>query len=262
VKFLAWLKSAIGKSEKKKPRLVQMDEPTQRAVSRTGLRPQCACLIPQHGRGEWQELKLHSEPQDTDCPAWNQLLAIIERIVENQEEVFEPGAEMPWEDWIDITTLPPSISQMKSVREFRLYGSNLVRIPPEIGDLPNLKIFDIYTSYRLLWLPYEITRCEGLIDSRMSTRALYGNCKNRMPFPRLPSNTDFMSPKVCSVCQSAFGRSGAIQRWISLRVATDVVPLLVHACSESCLAKLPTSANGYIPGTHEGSLGVVQPPTE
>ncbi|WP_395358266.1 hypothetical protein ACHGLA_01040 [Streptomyces sp. YH02] len=43
------------------------------------------------------------------------------------------------------------------------------------------------------------------------------------------------------------------QVWISLRVATDVLPLLVGACSSACVAELPDGANGadgadgYIP---------------
>lgn len=39
-----------------------------------------------------------------------------------------------------------------------LYGSNLVRIPPEIGAMTSLEEFTPYTSYRLHWVPYEITR--------------------------------------------------------------------------------------------------------
>ena len=58
-----------------------------------------------------------------------------------------------------------------------LYGSGLVRIPPEVGEMTALEDFDPYTSYRLHWFPFEITRCPKLKDSRVSTRALYGNFK-------------------------------------------------------------------------------------
>lgn len=44
-----------------------------------------------------------------------------------------------------------------------------------------LTTFDPYTSRRLHWYPYEITRCANLRDSRVSTRDLYGNFKNRLP---------------------------------------------------------------------------------
>ncbi|GAA1238958.1 hypothetical protein GCM10009646_28730 [Streptomyces aureus] len=42
--------------------------------------------------------------------------------------------------------------------------------------------------------------------------------------------------------------------WISLRVATDVLPLLVNACSSACVAALPGGAQDYIPTPHKGSL--------
>ena len=68
-----------------------------------------------------------------------------------------------------------TISKLTRVKELRLYGSDPVRIPPEIGELEQLEIFDIYTSYRLHWLQFEITRRTNLKSSRISTRALYGN---------------------------------------------------------------------------------------
>jgi len=47
--------------------------------------------------------------------------------------------------------------------------------------------------------------------------------------------------------------------WISLRVATDVLPLLVHACSEACVQKLPEPPSGYGGGPHQGGLELQQP---
>jgi hypothetical protein len=63
-----------------------------------------------------------------------------------------------WKDWIKIITLPATISKLTRVKEFRLYGSNLVGIPPEIGEMEQLEIFDIYTSYRLHRLPLQRLR--------------------------------------------------------------------------------------------------------
>ena len=239
--------------------LISMDDATSRAVSRTGARPQCDCLDAQYGKKKWRELRLHDEIQDVNSDAWKRLLDIVDRVADKEEQIFEPGAEIPWEDWVTITTLPPSISRMKGVKEFRLYGSNLVRIPPEIGELTELTNFDVYTSYRLHWFPYEITQCTGLKESRISTRALYGNFKYRAPFPRLPASSDLLYPKCCSVCKSEFGGREPHQCWISLNVATDVVPLLVHACSKQCRQKLPTPSNGYFSQPHKGGLGIAQP---
>ena len=145
------------------------------------------------------------------------------------------------------------------MKKLDLYGSALVRIPPEIGEMDSLESFDAYTSYRLHWLPYEITHCKRLVESRISTRALYGNYKFRPPFPKLPQGSDALAPLTCSVCREPFGALAPIQRWISLGVATDVVPLLVHACSDRCLERLPESAGGYVRGAHSGGLGLSQP---
>jgi len=153
---------------------------------------------------------------------------------------------------------------MKSVKRLYLYGSHLVRVPPEIGEMDGLEELDIYTSYRLHWLPYEITRCQKLKRSRASTRAFYGNYKYRPPFPRLSSypltnsKSAEAGEKKCSVCESKFG-GPANQAWISLKVATDVMPLLVNACSEACIQKLPLPAREYVDYPHKGGLDLLQP---
>ena len=94
------------------------------------------------------------------------------------------------------------IPTLKKVKKIWLYGSNLKRIPAEIGEMEALEYFDPYTSYQLHWFPYEITQCKNLKDSRVSTRALYGNRKNRMGFPRLTHNPVRYSGDSlkCSVC--------------------------------------------------------------
>lgn len=238
---------------------ISMDAPTRRAVERAGRQPACDCFEPCYTDKPWRELSLHDDIQDTACDGWKRLLDIVERAAEEEWELFEPGALIPWDAWIKVVTLPASIGRMTHVREVRLYGGNLMRIPPEIGEMARLEILDLYTSYRLHWLPYEATRCKALRESRFSTRALYGNFKHRPPFPRLPALVDQLRPAACSICRGPFGESGARQRWVSLRVATDVLPLLVHACSEACLARLPTPAKGYVQRPHRGSLGLAQP---
>lgn len=170
-----------------------------------------------------------------------------------------PGPDWSWEEWAQIITLPPTIAKLRSVRRLILYGSSLVRIPPEIGEMAKLEEFIPYTSYRLHWFPYEITRCARLKDSTVSTRALYGNSKYRPPFPKLPSLSEQLTPGSCSVCRGPFGDSAPRQVWTSIAVATDVLPLLVHACSEECIQNLPEPARGYVTTPHQGGLGLEQP---
>jgi hypothetical protein len=212
--------------------------------------------------GRWQEVRLHSEPVDTASEAWRSLESYIEKLAADGSDEFNPGRGIGPGLWQQITTLPPSIAKLQSVKYFALYGSPLVRIPAEIGELASLEEFDPYTSYRLHWFPYEITRCPKLRLSRVSTRALYGNFKYRPPFPRLPSNDVDIVPQSYSVCRGPVKIAGPKQVWVSLRVATDVLPLLVHACSEECIQQLPKPATGYLPEPHCGGLEVEQPPKD
>lgn len=227
------------------------------AAVNTVVRPACHCL---ERNGRWSERTLHTEQQDTTAPGWLRLLELIEEAASDQREEFSPGRELTPEQWSQLVTLPPSIAKLKSVKHLVLYGSSLVRIPPEIGEMTSLEQFTPYTSYRLHWFPFEITRCTNLKDSTVSTRALYGNHKNRPPFPRLPQQNNSLTPKTCSVCDTPFGDSEPMQFWVSLRVATDVLPLLVHACSRDCLAKLPTPPEAYVQKPHQGGLALQQPP--
>ena len=125
-----------------------------------------------------------------------------------------------------------------------------------------LEEFEPYTSYRLHWFPYEITHCTKLKDSTVSTRALYGNYTYRPPFPRLPIVASEIIPKSCSVCRGMFQSSAPQQFWVSVVVATDVLPLLIHACSDECVRNLPKSANGYVPEPHQGGIDLKQPPQQ
>lgn len=230
------------------------------AAANSVVRPQCTCLDAQYERVKWSELALHTERQDTNCSAWTRLLELIDAAASDGREEFSPGREMSPEQWTHITELPSSIAKLKSVKHFILYGSSLVRIPPEIGEMSSLEQFTPYTSYRLHWFPYEIMRCTKLARSTVSTRALYGNLSYRAPFPKLPQLQEESTPKRCSVCDGPVEGARPLQYWVSLRVATDVLPLLVHACSRECLSKIPTPPEGYIPKLHRGGLGQPQPP--
>lgn len=222
---------------------------------------QCGCPVAHFDepRTKWKST-FHLDTQDTESEAWNQLLALVDHAANTGAIAFEPGRELGPDLWKDIVTLPKTISQLNKVTSLNLYGSNLRSIPAEIGGMTALQIFVPYTSYRLHWFPFEITRCTNLVDSTVSTRALYGNYKFRPSFPELPAElTADVLPEVCSVCDGTFAESGPIQRWVSLRAASDVLPLLAHACSLECVAKLPKPAEGYVDVPHQGGVGLHQP---
>jgi hypothetical protein len=183
---------------------------------------------------------------------------------------------METSDLASIVSLPPTIAKLKKLKRLRLGASHLLRIPPEIGELTSLRVFETYMSYRLHWYPYEITRCKNLRDSTVSTRALYGNKKYYPPFPRLepgmfagrvePTELPLkcFAPGLvrrCSVCDKPFEDRRQYRVWITLRVATDDLPLLVNACSAECIGQLPTPRAGYTKRPHRGGTSRQQQQT-
>ncbi len=153
-------------------------------VGRPSYRDACGCFdqTRPHPRAR---VGFHAECQDTSAAGWQHLLELVDEAAADGREEFRPLVELSPEERRQIVTLPPSIAQLTAVKRFVLYGSNLVRIPPEIGAMTSLEEFTPYTSYRLHWFPYEITRCSKLAGSTVSTRALFGNYKLRPPFPQL-----------------------------------------------------------------------------
>jgi uncharacterized protein (TIGR02996 family) len=242
-------------------------EPDRLALPETFERPHCRCVVRGEGN-RWKEPRLHRDVQDTECDAWKRLIELIEDAANDGRDRLDLRQGMSWPETMQIVTLPPTIARLKGVRSLELYSSHQVRIPPEIGQMTALEDFDPYTSYRLHWFPYEITRCKSLVRSRVSTRALYGNYKNAPPFPRLTRRGDGPAPGLplkrvpapaarnCSVCDRPFADAGRYRAWITLRVATDDLPLLVNACSRECIDELPVppEGRGYAPCPHGGGL--------
>lgn len=208
----------------------------------------------------WPAIHFHLEPQDRSLPGWVALLDLVEEAASDRRETFSPREVLGADLWAQVITLPPSIAKLKHVKKLDLYRSNLLRVPPEIGQMESLEEFVPYTSYGLHWFPYEITRCKRLRSSTVSTRALYGNYKYRPHFPALDTVVIDLVPSHCSVCNGPLQRRHEVhQRWLSLNVATDVLPLLINACSVDCLAQLPPPAVGYVSYLHQGGTSVAQP---
>jgi hypothetical protein len=234
----------------------------------------CDCIS--ETSGDPVRTAFHADVQDEQAEGWKQLLNLIEAAAAEGWEEFAPLAFMTLEAWSKVITLPSTIGKLKTVRRLDLYGSSIVRLPPEIGEMESLEEFVPYTSHRLHWFPYEITRCDRLVDSTISTRSLYGNYKFRPPFPELQppllSTSGFDLENLpaahygatrittCSVCRTSLANTGLHQVWISLNIGTDTVPLLVNACSARCVSQLPPTPTDYVSGPHGGGLSVVQPP--
>jgi hypothetical protein len=95
---------------------------------------------------------------------------------------------------------------------------------------------------------------------------LYGNARDRTPFPALRPGPITLRPgdpvpvRNCSVCDRPFEDFQRHRVWVSLQVATDVLPLLVNACSAECVGRLPAPPDGYVPTPHRGGPNVQQPP--
>lgn len=234
------------------------------AVQPSGPWPTCHCFN-LHGSKHHGLPALHENVQDTACEAWRIVVQNIELATVRCDTVVEPLADLDATQRQQIVTLPASIEQLKEVRELKLYGSHLVRLPPEIAGMSNLEYLDVYTSRCLHFFPYEVTQCRRLKRSRVSTRALYGNYKHRPPFPHLELSKNRealsrVSPSSCSVCAGPFRESGPVRRWITLAVGSDWVPLLVTACSMQCIGSLPTPPPDYVQEPHTGGHHIVQPP--
>lgn len=205
--------------------------------------------------------KIDNDVQDRNSVAWERLCDYVDKIAAENGEEFSPLEELGQELFAQIFTLPETISKLKNVKKVWIYGSKLKRIPPEIGEMEALEHFDPYTSYDLHWFPYEITKCKNLKDSRVSTRALYGNWKNRMSFPRLNHNPVRYSGDTvnCSICSKTMTYEQTNQLWISLSVGTDILPLLTNLCSKECENKLPIPPEDYIQFAHKGGIDLKQP---
>jgi hypothetical protein len=113
----------------------------------------CGCLEYAPRRRARGSTRFHPEHQDTSAPGWTRLLELVEQAADDGREVFTPLVELTAAQRRQVITLPPTIAKLKAVKHLVLYRSDLVRIPPEIGEMDSLEEFNPYTSYRLHWFP-------------------------------------------------------------------------------------------------------------
>jgi len=215
--------------------------------------------------GPHEETYIRPDKQDRKGKAWQKLLELIDQAAHEQWTEFQPSKHLGRKLWEQITVLPNEIEKLTKVKSLYLYGSRLQRIPPHIGKMVSLEEFDPYTSYHLHWFPYEITRCKKLKDSRVSTRAIYGNYKYRSNFPDVSRNpvNYHHHQTTCSICECTTPQNGAFKQfWISLWIGTDVLPLLANICSDQCLQALPTPHQDYVAYPHQGGAKQIQPLSE
>ena len=199
------------------------------------------------------EIKVRKDSQNRESDAWKKLLELIEKTAEDEVEEFHPSKELGIEVWEHIRSLPKEIAKLTKIRHLMLYGSNLQRLPQEIGELKSLERFTPYTSYSLRWFPYELIQCENLIESIVSTRALFGNKKNKKPFPSLVGNpVKYFGGNKCSICKKEEVDNEFEQYWISTKVGASTLPLLAIICSEGCYNKLVKPDPNSFPYLHKG----------
>ena len=227
------------------------------------------------------EFLLH-KPIRMPAKVFEKLDSYIAECVKMKASQFYPASVLERGEREFMQELPPSFALLAPfVTDINLYSTALVYIPPSIGNFRKLKSFTPYTSYNLHYFPYEILHIgKTLADSTISTRALYGNYKNAMPFPKLPEDP-LSAPKSlqllalqkvepkdscdvssmitrgtveCSVCRDLFkpSENGIFQYWTSQCSGTDYVPLLINACSISCINAVPDSRKGYPRRPHKG----------
>jgi hypothetical protein len=202
-----------------------------------------------------QQIKVRTDSQDRSSIGWENLLKLIDECESNDSIEFNPGHKLLPEEWKGIRSLPKDISKLKFIKHLMLYGSNLQRLPQEIGQLSSLEKFTPYTSYGLRWFPYEIIECKKLKESTVSTRALFGNRKNKKPFPILDSNpVKYHGGNKCSICKQNETQSIFEQYWISTHIGTDLLPLLAIVCSEECFSKIVNRHKDKFEELHKGGV--------
>src|SRR4051812_45673624 len=97
-------------------------------------RDRCAC-VGHSVETRPESVRFHAERQDTTAPGWLRLIHLIDEAAADKRAVFKPFVDMTSAERREVITLPSAIAKLTDVKHLVLYGTNLVRIPPEIGAM-------------------------------------------------------------------------------------------------------------------------------
>lgn len=211
----------------------------------------------------WKESSFHRDENAETTIASERVQQVIDDARSKKLTTLVLSKVMDEDDYLALNTLPKSIGDLKDLQHLDLSNSKLSYIPREIEGCVNLQKIDIYHSYRLHWFPIEILNCSNLRDTTVSPRALYGNYKLRSPFPNLRHGRWNWSSGVdrCAVCRTE--QPEMEQYWMTRRVGSDDLPLLMSICGQDCLLKIKAPKDRrYIQHAHQGGLIQRQPSLE
>ncbi|THF97219.1 hypothetical protein TEA_022546 [Camellia sinensis var. sinensis] len=123
--------------------------------------------------------KLSKLPEKPECLFLQKLLLHNYDLMEIPQLFFQ---DMPCLTHLDLSytsikSLPPSISNLKSLKIFFLRGCELLmELPPNIGALENLELFDLEGT-EIMYLPQEIGQLINLIRFKVSFCQHANHCK-------------------------------------------------------------------------------------
>ena len=151
---------------------------------------------------------------------------------------FSPGAGDSPEGWPD-RSVPSTIAGTHNHPRVRAAEvSGLIAIPLRLADQAALPFSPVHLEAAPL-TPSPIAKCLELTDSGVTPATCTATTRPHALSRLAAEAPDRLDPATVQLYDGPFPSSRPIQRWISLWVATDVVPLLVHSCSDRCIDALP-----------------------
>lgn len=242
-----------------------MSVSSERAVGRIA----CECYgVPlRSGAG----LRVHgvAESHRSACAEYRKLDEFM-REERGLRELRLTGVLSP-EEAMQIRALPPSLANWSGTLEtLNLYGTNLVELPREVGQLRKLTTIVIHTSYCLHYLPYEVMHCPRLCHLSASPGAIYGEKGNKFPALRVPAAVRTLKdlslaaclefgltiPESlrelrdmaktmfpCSTCRQKWVGPNAALFWVTKMIGQQSMALLIHACSKECVRRHEPTAH-------------------
>ncbi|KAI8027610.1 Disease resistance protein RPS2 [Camellia lanceoleosa] len=147
--------------------------------------------------------KLSELPEKPECPFLQKLLLHNDYDLMEIPQLF--FQYMPCLTHLDLSytsikSLPPSISNLKSLQKFLLRGCELLmELPPDIGALENLEKFDLEGT-EIMYLPKEIGKLIKLDTFKVSFCQLANCCKETKQMDtRIPTGVLSKLSRLCEL---------------------------------------------------------------